>query len=112
LYFSVTGAIAFVRPEAGAVRAEHVLDAVLLDQPLGELCAAGRGRLVVVVDDLELVGLPADLDAAHLVDALDGKLVTVLRVDAVGRIFAGQRDRRTEYDGVALDLGLRRGCRQ
>src|SRR5690606_29914012 len=38
--------------------------------------------------------------------------VAVLRVDAVGRIFPGQRVGRTEDDGVAFDLGAGRSCEQ
>ena len=78
--------------QAGAVRPEHELDSVLLDQPLGELGAARRRRFVVVVADHELVGLAADRDAALAVDRLDGEIVAVLGVGAVLGVFAGHRD--------------------
>src|SRR3546814_9238802 len=41
--------------------------------PYTTLFRSGRRRFVVVVFDGELVGLAADLHAAHLVDALDRK---------------------------------------
>jgi len=96
--------------EAGAVRAEEELDAVLVDEALGQLRAARRRGFVVVVDNLELVRLAAHLHASHLVEALDGEVVAVLRVLAVHRVLAGERDRRPQVDGVAL--GLRGGARR
>src|SRR5262249_30348807 len=91
-----------------AVRTEHELNVILVDEALDELGAArGCGLVVVVLDD-ELIGLVADLDAAHLVDARNGEIVAVLRVLAVGRILAGERDRRAEDDGRRRS-GLR-GC--
>src|SRR3546814_3372994 len=75
--------------------------------PYTTLFRSGRRRFVVVVFDGELVGLAADLHAAHLVDALDADIVAALRIDSVGRVFAGQRDRRAERDGIAFDLGVR-----
>ena len=50
-------------------------------------------------------GLAADLNAAHVVDLLDREVVAVFGMNAVGRVFAGEGNRRAERNGVALDLG-------
>ncbi len=86
--------------QARAVRPENVLDAVLLDQPLGELGAARRCRLVVEIMDHELIARAADLDPASIVDLADGEFVSVLGIGAVLRIFAGERHRSAEDDHI------------
>jgi hypothetical protein len=86
--------------QAGAVRPEHESDAVLPDQPFGELGAARRGRLVIIIVDGELVVLAANGDAALGIDGIDGKIVAVAGVGTVLRIFAGRRDRSAEDDRV------------
>ena len=72
------------------------------DQTFEELRGAQRRRFVVVVLHLELIGFTADLDAAHLVDALDAEIVAALRDDAVGGVFAGQRDGRADDERVVI----------
>src|SRR5262245_9566954 len=79
-----------------AVRPEHEFDVVLVDQALDELGRASRCRLVVVVFDRQMVALAADLDAAGLIDLLDGEIVAVLGVGAVRGVDAGGRQGRTE----------------
>ncbi len=49
---------------------------------------------------MQLVGLVADLHAAHLVDALDGQVIAVGGVHAVGRVLAGLRHRGAEGDRI------------
>jgi hypothetical protein len=86
--------------QARAVRPEHELDVILLDQPLGELGAARGRRLVVVVADRELLVFARDIDTALLIDLGDGEIVTVLGVGAVLGIFAGERDSGAKDDDV------------
>ena len=100
-----------LRPDRIRIRtAKRAREDMLED--LDQLRAARRCRLIVVIFDLQFVGFPLDHDAAHLINARDGKLVAVLRMDAIGRVFAGKRNRRAEDDGVALDLGGGRRHRQ
>ena len=77
--------------ETGAVGTKHVGDVFLADQALDELRVAGWRRRIVIVFDAEIVAFVADLDAAGLLDLLDGKLVALPGVFAVGRIRAGLR---------------------
>ena len=91
--------------QPGAVRAEHELHAVLVDEPLGELRSAGRRGFVVVIEHLQLVRFSRDLHAAHLVDAFHREVIAVLGVLAIDRVLAGERHGRAEDDGVAFDLG-------
>ena len=92
--------------EPGTVRAQHEGNAVLVDQSFRKLRAAGRGRFVVVVDDADIVLPTVDRNPARFVDRPDGKVITLLRVLAVGRILAGKRDCRAKVDRVAIHLGL------
>ncbi len=94
--------------QARTVGAKHKLNAVLVDQTFGKLCATGRGRFIIVVDDVEHVVLAINRDAAGLVDQLDGKVIAALGVLTVGGIFAGQRDRRTQINRIALYLCIGR----
>ena len=103
---------------ARAVRPKHIFDAVLLDQALGKLRTTRRSGFIVVILDGELVALATDLHAAGLVDHLHGIVIAALGVKTVGGIFAGQRDRRAEGDGVTIDAchrwrgkGDRQRCR-
>ena len=80
----------------------------MFDEALGKLRAAGGGGFIVVVNDANLVSLSAYGDATRGVDALDGKVVAVFRVDAVGGVFTREGDCRAEDDRVSLDLGLSR----
>src|SRR5207249_4073104 len=70
------------------------------DQLLDELRRPLRLGFVVVVLELELVGLAADLDSAHLVDLVDGQLVAVSRVAPLLGGLARDRDRGAENDRV------------
>jgi hypothetical protein len=105
------------------VRPENVFDAILLDQPLGELGTARGRRLVVVIADHELVAPAADDDPALLVDLAGGELVAVLGIGAVQGIFAGERHRGAEHDRVLVaesgviaagraQQGSKQACRQ
>ena len=86
--------------QARAARPEQEFHPVLLDEPLGKLSTVRGRRLVVVIAQDDLVVLAADLDAALVVDLAGGEIVAVLGVDPVLRIFAGQRNRRSEHDDV------------
>src|SRR5579872_5947108 len=81
-----------------AIGAEQQVHLVLVDQLFKKL---GRGvwiAAVVVIDDLDLVFLAADRDAAALVDLLYVKIVTVLALFRFGRQAAGQRQGGAEAD--------------
>ncbi len=93
---------------AGTVGAEDELYAVLLDEPLGQLPGASRCGFVIVVLYPDLIVLVVDLDAAHLIDAFDRKVVAVLGVLAVGGVLPREGKRRPEGDSVSLNLGDRR----
>src|SRR5262245_4342110 len=79
-----------------AIGPEHEFDVVLVDQALDELGCAGRCRLIVVVFDRQVIALATDLNAAGLVDLLDGEIVAVLGVGAVRGVDAGGRQGRAE----------------
>lgn len=61
---------------AGIAGHDHV-GLVVEDAPLGELLVAAHVRLAVIGDQLDHLGLAVDLDAAGIVDLLDGELVAV-----------------------------------
>ena len=92
--------------QAGAVGTEHEAHPVLPDQPLGQLRAARRRRLVVVVQNLQAIAAIADAHAAALVDHLDREVVAPAGVVARRGVLAGKRHRRAEHDGVAVDPGI------
>ena len=98
--------------EPGAVRAEDELHTVLVDEPLGQLRAAGGRRFVVVVDDFQLVALARDLHAAHFIDALDRDVVAVLGVLAVDGVLPGERDGGAEHHGGVFPFGGDSSCGQ
>ena len=91
------------------VRADDVLDAVLLRQPLG----AGHGQLGIVLvvdrDDLDLVLLAADVDAALGVVHVGGRFGAVLVGQAPGR---GRAAHHAEHADLQDLLGSGRVRRQ
>src|SRR4029077_18525940 len=81
-------------------RAEHEVDVVLGDHLLGRLHRARRVRLIVDIDDLDLVLLAADRNAAGLVGLLGPEIVTLL---LLGR-FRRQRPRDRQWRPEANDV--------
>ena len=75
LYFSASGAAVPVGEEPYGPRIRLTLSSLM---SFSISCAVRSGFVfVVVVLELDLVGLAADLDPAHLVDLVDRDLVTV-----------------------------------
>ena len=91
---------------ARAERREQELHLVLGDHPLGGLHRARRVRRVIGVDDLDLVGLAAGLDALG-VRGLGPEIVAALLLQPFRRKRAGQRQRRADLDDVLREAGLR-----
>ena len=85
------------------VGAEQIVDALLVDKLLVDAPRGGGVRAVVPEDELQLVGVPvAGLDAAVLVDALDGQLVGVLVQLAEVGVVASEAHRAAELDRARL----------
>ena len=64
----------------------------MVDQALNKLPGTSRRGFVVIVRNLEVIALVADLYAAGFVDLLDGEFVAVLGVVAVRSIDATLAD--------------------
>ena len=90
---------------ARAERREQEVDLVLGDQPLGRLHRARRIGGIIDIDDLDLVGLAADLDAALGIGGLRPQVVALLLLDAFGRQRAGQRQRRAHAHRILSERG-------
>jgi hypothetical protein len=96
---------------AAAIRPEQEFDVVFVDQLLDELHRRIRIALVVVILDSNLVFLAADIDAAHVIDVLDVKVIAVLHPLSFRRELAGERERGTELDDICI-LGGGDHCRR
>ena len=92
--------------QAGRIRAEQELRLVLYDDARVELLDAGILRLVVVGDEIDLVLLAADLDAAGGIDLVAPQLEAAHLRGRVVVELAALRGR--ESDGERI-LGERRG---
>ena len=83
-----------------AVRRGHEINFVISDQLLGELARALAVGLIVVSDELHLVSLTADLDAAGSLDALKPQIEAKLLFFAGIRKRSRERQRRADPDDI------------
>src|SRR3954447_24309578 len=97
----VAGGLGGPRPE----RRKQEVDLIVVDQTLGRLHGARRIGCIVDIDDLDLVGLPADRDAALGIGGPRPQVVALLLLDALWRQRAGQRQRRAHAHRILSECG-------
>jgi hypothetical protein len=93
---------------SGSERREQEIDLVAGDELFGELAGALPIGLVVVLDQLDLQLLPADIDAAGGIDLRQPHLPGDVLLLGLVRERAGERQRRSELDHVGGVGGGRR----
>src|SRR5262249_15936048 len=88
------------RGQAGRIRAEQKLRAVLIDQSRVELLYAAADRLIVITDEIDLIALAAGLDAAPSSDLVAPELVAALLTARVDIERTGLGIGKADGDGV------------
>src|SRR5207244_1508446 len=81
---------------------------VLTDEFVGELGRDLGLALIVVIDDLDRVGLRADLEPTASVDGLGPKVITLFRQRSLARILTGGGERRADLEHLGTARGNRR----
>ena len=102
-YFSDTLLAALAAPEPNGENRKLTLSSVISRS--ADLHGARRVRGIVDIDDLDLVGLAADLDAALGVGGLGPEIVAALLLHAFRRQRPGQRQRRADAHQVLRGRG-------
>ena len=85
--------------QAAAVRAQDVVNFVLRDELFGEFCRGIGIALVIVVNDLDIIKITADIDPAEFfVDIIRPQVISLADIKADRGVSSGLRKGCTNAD--------------